>query len=207
MNHLEKLGKLETKAGEEIALDQDLIILTVIASMLAVLGIKMDSDYILIGAMLVSPLFDPIISSAIFLISKNKEKFYKSLKSLVIIVLIGILSSIAMWTFLSFLDHTATQAYVLQSFTVFDIGLVAFLTGIVGTLLWIWPHRSNTSAGIAIAISLVPPIANIAAGVVSVNLNDAIKYSASLGLNIVGIYLGALLVLEIYVKRRYVRKL
>ncbi len=201
MSEIKKIIKihfLEKKAKKEIKLDQDLILLSVISSLIAVFGVKTNSIYVLIGSMLISPLFNPIISSAVFLVSKNYQAWLKSLKSLLISLTISVLSSLTFWFFLKFFNQLQAFNYLLPNLTLFDTFGVAVLMGLVGTLLWVWPKVPNTSAGISIAISLVPPIANLTAGLVLNQYDLATKHSLVLLTNLLGILIGSILTLMLY---------
>lgn len=202
-----KIISLENKARFEAKFNQELILLTIFASLLAVLGLKMNSPYVLIGAMLVSPIFDPLISAVVFLVSKNKHSLVTATKSLFIAILLSIFTSMVFWFLLNITNQLETFQYLQISFSLFDILAVSVLMGVVGMLLWIWPKSSNTSAGVAIAISLVPPIANFSAGLVLGDLNNSMNYFIILVLNLLGIFLGALLILVIYSSGRFQNKL
>lgn len=207
MKKEERLIHLQKRAKEEIKLDQDLIILTIISSLLAVFGIKMNNTYILIGSMLVSPLFDPIISTVVFVITNKWKEFWSSLKSLGIVLSISILTSGISWVLFLKLGVIKTLNSLSTSFNMFDVLGVAILIGIVGTLFWIWPKSSNSSAGIAIAISLVPPIANMTLGLAAGDSAVSLNYLYILTLNLLGILLGSIIILKIYVRGRHKNKL
>ena len=206
MKDTNKLDKLETKARQEVKLDQDLILLTICASLLAVYGVKMSNDYILIGAMLVSPLFDPVISSVVFLVGQKSREFITSMKALLVAILISLFSSGIFWVVLRLFGLMDSVNYNRPAVSI-DILGVSILMGIVGTLMWIWPKTSNTSAGVAIAISLVPPITNLTLFLILGDYSWALEYLFILMINIVGIYIGSLGVLKLYSKGKYASRL
>lgn len=210
MGKIKKIIKtrfLEEKAKQEVKIEQDLILLSIISSLIAVFGVKMNNIYILIGSMLVSPLFDPIISSAVFFVSKNYQSWLKSLKSLIIALAISILTSLIFWFVLKVFNQLGTFNYLLPNITLFDTFGVAVLMGVVGTLLWIWPKTSNTGVGISIAISLVPPLANLTAGLIIGQYSIALEHSLVLVLNLLGILIGSVFTLKIYFQRNHKNKI
>jgi uncharacterized membrane protein len=74
-------------------------------------------------------------------------------------------------------------------------------------LLWIWPKSSNTSAGVAVAISLVPPIANTMFSLFW-GYTEHAKYNIFIFLiNILGIFVGSILILTIYSKGKHKTRL
>jgi len=210
MNIFKKIIKtnfLENRARENFKIDQDLILLNIISSIVAVFGLKVDSVYILIGSMLISPFFDPIISSMVFLVSKNYRDYYKSLKTLLILLLSSILTSLVFWFLLNSLGQLENFNYLLPSISFIDTFIVAILMGVVGTLLWIWPDASNAGVGISIAISLIPPIANFTAGIVMNQYPVALEHLSILALNLLGIFIGAFFVLKAYFNGEHKEKI
>ena len=200
MNEAQKY--LVDKARNESKLDQDLIILTVVASLLAVFGIKMNNAFIIIGSMLVSPLFDPLISTIVYITSKDLVGFRKAFRSLFIAISISFLVSFGFWTFLRIAGQLKDYVIIKPDPNIFDVLGVAILMGIVGALLWLWHRTSNTSAGVAIAISLVPPIAYFTAGMTTDNYTLALQYIIIFVLNLLGIFIGSSLTLLLYTRRR-----
>lgn len=202
-----KTNFLEDKAKENFQIDQDLILLNIISSFVAVFGLKINSVYILIGSMLISPFFDPIISSMVFFVSNNFKDLFQSLKTLLILLLTAIISSLALWFLLNLFGELDTFNYLLPNITLVDTFIVALLMGIVGTLLWIWPNVSNAGVGISIAISLVPPIANFTAGLVMNQYSLALQHLSILALNLLGIFLGAFIILKVYFNGEHKEKI
>ncbi|MFA6813977.1 MAG: DUF389 domain-containing protein [Candidatus Pacebacteria bacterium] len=210
MNILKKILKtnfLEKKARENFKIDQDLILLNIISSIVAVFGLKINSVYILIGSMLISPFFDPIISSMVFFVSKNYKDYFKSLKTLLVLLLTSVLTSLIFWFLLNSFSQLENFNYLLPNISLFDTFIVAVLMGVVGTLLWIWPDASSAGVGISIAISLVPPIVNFTAGIVTNQYSVALEHLLILALNILGIFMGAFIVLKIYFNGEHKEKI
>lgn len=71
------IRKLKERAIEEIKLDADLILLSTLSGLIAAYGIKIDSIFVLIGAMLVAPFFDPIISVVVLMLTDMKGSLRK----------------------------------------------------------------------------------------------------------------------------------
>lgn len=193
---MKTLHKFLKKAKKEVKADQDLILLTTLSAVLASYGIRMNNVFVLIGAMLVSPIFDPIISVVILAKSKEKNEFGKAAFSLIATISLAYITSILFWYMELFLGNL--QQYSADVIINWDVLIVAVLIGFVGVLLWIWPKSSNTSAGVAIAISLVPPIANIALSTVLGDIDQMLGHLALFTINIIGIIIGANIGLYLY---------
>ena len=204
MNYKKRL--LERRAKEESKLDRDLITLTIIASLLAVFGIKTDNVYVTLGAMLVSPLFDPIISITVYYYTQNSKGLKQSLKSLFYVVSLAFITSGLAWEILFQLKDLHIYVYTSPSINIFDSLFIAILIGIVGSLMWIWPKTSNTTAGIAAAISLIPPITMSSGGIVLGDLRNSLQYFILFFINISGIFLGATGVFLVYFNQSKIRK-
>jgi uncharacterized hydrophobic protein (TIGR00271 family) len=210
MNIFKKIIKtnfLEEKAKDNFKIEQDFILLNIISAIVAVFGLKINSPYILIGSMLISPFFDPIISSMVFFVSNNFRDFLQSLKTLLILLLSAVFSSLALWFLLNVAGQLENFNYLLPNISFFDTFIVALLMGVVGTLLWIWPESANAGVGISIAISLVPPIANFTAGIVMNQYSLALQHLSILALNLLGIFLGAFIILKVYFNGEHKEKI
>ena len=70
-------------------LDTQLVILTVLAGLITLGGLFLNSVAVIIGAMVISPLLEPIYAGTIFLAEGNMKKFFQHLK--VLAVLVGVL--------------------------------------------------------------------------------------------------------------------
>jgi uncharacterized membrane protein len=185
---------IEKRAKEEIKLDSDLIILTIIASLLAAFGINMGNNHLITASMLVSPLFNPIIAVVIFIIEKDRKNIFNAVGTLFVITILSIVTSISFFYVLKITNFLNAFAYVSPKINIFNVLGISVLIGVVGSLLWIWPKAPNISSGIAIAISLVPPIAKFSAGVILGDYVIALDYLLIYGLNLLGIIASSIVI-------------
>ncbi len=186
--------KILSRAEDEITLDADFLWLSIIASVLATMAILMDDQYILIGAMLVAPFLDPIISFVGFAILGKLRDAVLAFVTLMFVYAISIMS--AMITYLlAELVGFVPEVVVYEPATGGEYFVVAILLGIIGSLMWIWPKTSNTLAGLSIGISLVPPLANIGRALALWDV-QALNVSAQAFLiSLGGVLIGSFLVL------------
>jgi uncharacterized hydrophobic protein (TIGR00271 family) len=201
-----KLQHLKERALKEVRTDQDLIFLTVLSTLLAAFGVKIGNEYVIIGSMLISPLFDPILSILVPIFAEDGKSFWKSLKSLLIVLVLSFSVGLLFWAIVYF-----SGQYELVSSELFTISidnfLIAIILGIVGMLLWIWPRTYNTGAGVAIAISLVPPIAYSTLYLVYGLYDLSLNYFLAFGVNLIGTLIGGAVVLFFYKRGNYKTKL
>ncbi len=137
-------------------------VLLALAGVIATAGVVSDSTATVIGAMIVAPLMTPILGTAFALVLAGRHRMARSL----LVVLGGALLVIAIGYGAGLLDplNAATQGNSQVSSRVDPklIDLIAALaTGLVGAFALVRADISDTLPGVAIAISLVPPLAVI----------------------------------------------
>ena len=133
--------------------------LLVLASIIASAGIVGDSTATVIGAMIVAPLMAPILGTMLATVLGDRANLIRSL-SLVLggaaaAVLIGFAVGIPVQT--EVLASTNAQVAARVSPRLIDL-LAALATGVVGSVALVRRDISDTLPGVAIAISLVPPL-------------------------------------------------
>jgi uncharacterized hydrophobic protein (TIGR00271 family) len=134
--------------------------LLVLAGVIASAGIIADSTATVIGAMIVAPLMTPILGTVLSVVTGDYGNLARSLALVVTgsaaVVLIGLL-----FGYLIPVDVVAsTNAQVAGRVHPRLIDLIAALaTGAVGAFAMVRSDVSDTLPGVAIAISLVPPLA------------------------------------------------
>jgi len=202
----EKLQHLKKKALEEVRTDQDLIFLTILSILIAAFGIKIQNEYVIIGSMIISPLFDPILSILVPIFAEDGKSFLKSFKSLLVVLGISFGVGIAFWAIILLIGN-----YELVTTEIFTISLdnffIATLLGVVGMLLWIWPRIYNTGAGVAVAISLVPPIAYSTMYLVYGMYDLSLNYFIAFSVNLLGTLMGGAVVLFFYKRGDYKKRI
>lgn len=137
-------------------------ILLALAGVIATAGVVSDSTATVIGAMIVAPLMTPILGSAFALVLADRHRMARSL----LVVLGGALLVISLGYVAGLLDtlNVATEGNAQVSGRVDPklIDLVAALaTGCVGAFALVRSDVADTLPGVAIAISLVPPLSVI----------------------------------------------
>ena len=131
----------------------------VVACMLATLWLLMNSIPVVIGSMLVSPILTPIKTFAFAIINWKKHVYINSLKILLLSILIAIPSSFLICYLVPFSSITE-QVLLRATPTVVD-WLVAILSWIIA-FLFLWDEKMEESiVWIAIAVSLMPPLAAV----------------------------------------------
>jgi uncharacterized hydrophobic protein (TIGR00271 family) len=180
-------------------------ILITLSSIIAAAGVVADSAATVIGAMIVAPLMTPILGTMLSVVFADRTNLTRSL----LLVAGGALVAIAIgWLIgLIVIDNVdaETNSQVAQRVHPKLIDLLAALaTGAVGSVALVRRDISDTLPGVAIAISLVPPLT-----VVGLTL-DAGKLGQSLGAlllfltNAAAILGSGMVVMAIYGVRRLI---
>ncbi len=135
-------------------------VLLVLAAVIATAGVVADSTATVIGAMIVAPLMTPILGTALALVLADRRHLLHNVG----LVLAGALVVVAIGYLIGTLHATdvvaATNSQVAGRVSPKLIDLTAALaTGVVGAFALVRSDVSDTLPGVAIAISLVPPLA------------------------------------------------
>lgn len=137
--------------------DIDFIALIVLSTLIAALGLIQNSTAVVIGAMLVAPLMTPLLGSGLSLIQGNKVLARKASKT----VLLGFITAYLLGVFLGLVVpgfESSAEMIARGSPRLPDI-IIAFLSGMAAVYAMGRPHLVSALPGVAIAASLVPPIA------------------------------------------------
>jgi uncharacterized hydrophobic protein (TIGR00271 family) len=175
--HVERIRDLVLYEGSE--LKNKLVkffLLLIFSSGIATYGLLGDSVAVIIGAMIIAPLMLPIMGLA-YSISAGD---IKAMKNSLLLSLGGIIAAIAVGFILTlpmnslFQPENINQILIRTSPGLIDL-LAALVTGFAGAFAMSRSDVSDTLPGVAIAISLVPPLANV--GILLATFN----YSLALG--------------------------
>ena len=143
----------------------------VISCMLATLWLLMNSIPVVIWSMLVSPILTPIQTFAFAIINGKKHMYINSLKVLFLSILIAIPSSFLICYVIPFSGITE-QVLLRATPTVVD-GIVAILSWIIAFLFLSDDKLWESIVWIAIAVSLMPPLAAVWIGLHFMNWSVA----------------------------------
>jgi uncharacterized hydrophobic protein (TIGR00271 family) len=135
-------------------------ILLVLSAVIATGGILNDSTASVIGAMIVAPLGAPIMGIALAVVVGRVRGVVLSIATVAISAAVVIaIGAVIAWVVPSALNYsTNSQITGRVSPNIVDL-LTAVATGLVGSYAWSRKDLSTVLPGVAIAISLVPPLA------------------------------------------------
>ena len=134
-------------------------ILITLASIIAAAGVAADSTATVIGAMIVAPLMTPILGTMLSVVLADRTNLIRSLLHVaggaVVAISIGWLVGVLVVN--EVVAETNSQVAQRVHPKLIDL-LAALATGVVGSVALVRRDISDTLPGVAIAISLVPPL-------------------------------------------------
>ncbi len=174
-------------------------LLLVLSAVIAAAGVVADSTATVIGAMIVAPLMTPILGTVLAVVLADRTNLVRCLG----LVVAGAAAVIAVaWLVGLTVDLPVTSdttSEVGSRVTPRLIDLVAALaTGAVGSIALARDDISDTLPGVAIAISLVPPLAVVGLTLESGATDDAVGALLLFVTNVSAILTMGLLVMSLY---------
>jgi uncharacterized hydrophobic protein (TIGR00271 family) len=153
--------------GEELVRDAeessfsslDFLVLIIISAVLAAFGLILNSNAVIIGAMLVAPLMTPLIALATGLVVGN----IRIMRQGAITLLQGVLASLIVALIVGWISGTSivtTEMAARGNVTFLDMG-VALASGMIGAYATARKDIPSALAGVAIAAALMPPLVTI----------------------------------------------
>ncbi|MCU7801536.1 MAG: TIGR00341 family protein, partial [gamma proteobacterium symbiont of Lucinoma myriamae] len=170
------------------------IVLMLLSTLLASFGLFANSAAVVIGAMLLAPLMSPIISFSMGLLRDDKNMLLSSLIKMSVGITLAILASSLLTLILPQVELTnEIKARVHPN--LIDLG-VAIFSGIAAAYTKAHKELLNNLAGVAIAVTLVPPLAVVGIGL---GRGEVYVFEGALLLfmsNIIGITLSAIITFQ-----------
>ncbi len=131
-------------------------VLLISSSVIATLGLISNSTAVVIGAMIVAPLMDPILSLA-FGISVADGRLMRRSFVTVTLGVVGVIATSALISMALGVTHIQSEITARTSPNLIDLG-IAIAAAIAGSFSMTRERLSNSIAGVAIAVALVPPL-------------------------------------------------
>ena len=129
----------------------------IFATIIASLGLNVNSAAVIIGAMLVSPLMGPIMGIGLSLGINDFDLLKKALRNFGLMIAVSIIAS-TLYFFISPLSDARSELLARTVPTTYDV-LIAFFGGMAGMIAQTRKDRNSTVIpGVAIATALMPPL-------------------------------------------------
>jgi uncharacterized hydrophobic protein (TIGR00271 family) len=151
---------LDPGVGDVSAKRSRFWVLLVLSALIASAGVVTDSTATVIGAMIIAPLATPIMGIALGAVLADRGMQWRTRRMLalgtVAVIVIGALFAVALPSSFDLLANS--QVTGRTSPTLFDM-VAAIATGLAGSVGLVRRDVSDVLPGVAVAISLVPPLA------------------------------------------------
>lgn len=151
--------------------DFDYYLMLVLSTIVATLGLLLDSEATVIGAMLLAPLLAPVLGLSLGLSMSEPSVIARSFAVVLKSSLVAILASlVASFIFtLSGKNAELTDALLSREGANLMHFMVAAISGFAVAYAYVRPKISASLPGVAIAVALIPPLSAVGAGLVMMN--------------------------------------
>ena len=153
--HSDKQGTIDV-IKRDVFLRGSNIWYLICSALIASIGLDVNSEAVIIGGMLISPLMTPILGIGLSFGIHDNETMFISLKEFVAAVLISLVVSV-IYFLLTPLGNPTEMILSRIKPTLLDVG-IAFFGGVAGIVALSRSYVANAIPGVAIATALMPPV-------------------------------------------------
>jgi uncharacterized hydrophobic protein (TIGR00271 family) len=183
---------------------QDFFFMVILSMMTATLGLLLNNAALIIGSMLIAPILYPILSMSLGVILSDVKLISRSFYTILKSIALGVAASATVTLLFSNNLSEITPEIMSRTQATLPYIIVAITAGFAGSFALVKPQLNETIPGIAISVSLIPPLAVFGIGIAKLNL---VLISGSLLLflvNMIGIIFAGMItfsLMNFYVKR------
>ena len=185
----EQYASLFSSLREESKLTSMFMILLILSTMIATFGLFINSSSVVIGAMLLAPLMQPIVSLSMGVLRQDSDLEFNGAKTIFWGVL-AVLFTAALISLFTPIERLTTEMSGRLSPTILDL-FVAIVSGAAAAYAKSNEKIIGSLAGVAIAVALVPPLAVAGIGLGWANWHMLSMAFLLFVTNLVGIVLSA----------------
>ena len=204
--------EVQERTNENVELSAVFLLFMVLAAMIAAVGILLDSEILIVGAMVVGPEFGPIAGFCVALISRRRELAVRSGVALaagfpLAITCVYVATLIFKATDLTPEDFNSAEHQVADLIASPDVftAIVAVCAGAAG-MLSLSTAKSGALIGVLISVTTIPAAANIGVAAAYQDEDGWLGSMEQLGINLVAILVAGTAVLAVqrmlYERRR-----
>ncbi len=146
--------------------------MTSMSALIVALGLLIDSSAVVIGGMLLAPLFWHILGLAMSIAKGEVVRFKYHIWSLFKAVVLAVFLTMILFWVLPHQQEAGKELLSRGNPNILHL-LIALFSGIAGAIAMAWPGISTSIVGVLIAAALVPPLATISYGLTASNLSIA----------------------------------
>lgn len=175
---------------------REFFLLITLAIAMASFGVLLDSTVILIGSMLIAPILYPVLSLALGITLADYKLVSRSLSTLFKSTVLAFGASLLIGLFFSSRagEGLAVLSIIEGAEPSLIYAIIAGISGFAAAYAIVRPTLSEMLPGVAIAVSLVPPLAMAGVSMAVLNIPAALNAILLFLINVVGIVLCAMFV-------------
>jgi len=182
----------------------DFFMMVVLSIAMATFGLLLDNTAIVIGAMLIAPVLSPILSLGMGIVMFNESLIRRAVFTLGKSLLYAIGAAFLIGLLFGSKDGVSVREVLSRTTPNLLDAAVAVVAGFAASFALIKPKMSEAIPGIAISVSLVPPLAVTGLGLATLNFAIAKGAFLLFVVNILGIIFASVFVfssMNLYTKR------
>ena len=183
------------KLFEESKPNVSFFLMLTLSTIIITLGLLINNTAIIIGGMLITPLLFPISSFALGIVVSDYKLIRNSalitLQALLLITIISIIIPFLM------LSRGLTPEILARTDNAQIYFIIAFVSGLASAYALSHPKMSDVLPGVAVTISLLPPLAVFGIGISFLNWEIIVRAISLFGINLLGIIFASLIIFSI----------
>ncbi|MET8279600.1 DUF389 domain-containing protein [Micromonospora sp. NPDC005174] len=195
--------EIAAKTGEQTELSGTYLVLIVVATMIAGIGVLLDQPILIVGAMVVGPEFGPLAALCVALLRRRLDVIGRSVQALTVGFLAAMVATVlSTWALTA--AGLVSKGMLLADRPLTDFiwrpdalsWVVGLLAGVAG-MLSLTSKKSGSLVGVLISVTTVPAAANVAVAAAYRVWDEAAGSALQLVINLCAIVLAGLLTLVV----------
>jgi uncharacterized hydrophobic protein (TIGR00271 family) len=182
---------------------QDFFLMVILSVLMATFGLLIGNTAVVIGSMLIAPILYPILSLSLGIVIADFKLISRSFYTLLKSVIFGVAAAA-----LTALFFSPGYEITLTSPSLIYV-MIAIIAGLAASFALIKPQLSETLPGVAISVTLIPPLAATGIGVAKFDWNIISDSFVLFLVNAIGIIFASMIVfslMHLYIRRAEARK-
>ncbi|MFH1522711.1 MAG: TIGR00341 family protein [Patescibacteria group bacterium] len=173
----------------------DYYFLVILSTLIVALGLMADNVILVIGGMLVTPLLSPVLAIALGVVISDHKVIWRSVRIFLMSFAFALLVALIIGLFTSAKVGEVSIIKIMEPnlFTFF----VAVVAGVAASYTWAKPDLNETLPGIAITVTLIPPLTAVGLAIADGNWLIFGQVTKVLLLNMFGIVVASLVVFSL----------
>lgn len=176
---------------------------------MATMGLLLNSTAVVIGSMLIAPVLYPILSLAMGITISDNQLISRSFATIIRSFIVSLVVSVLVAIIFSSQQSDITNEIIKRTQPNLLNFAVALVAGLAVSFAISKPNVNESMPGVAISVSLVPPLAVIGVGLSKLDIHMASSALVLFGVNMIGIMFSAMIVfslMQFVAKRSEVHK-